>query len=580
MIYGVLLLKNGMIWLSVLVLFVTIISGQSTAFTYQGNLTNSGGPASGNFDFEFRLFDAADEGNQLGAMVPRLAVPVSNGVFKVDLDFGDQFPGSVRYLEIRLRTAGSIGYTVLAPRQSLSATPYAVRSLNALNAVIANSAQQATTATTANNALQLGGVAANQYVITTDPRMVNARQPTAGSESYIQNQTATPQASTGFSIDGIGRAGQFDAASYKIAGIDVLRVSAADRNTVIGQTQISSVATEDNVLVGYETGRNSSTETGGTWNTFVGSRAGTGNIGSNNTGIGAGTRFQGFPNGGGITLIGADASASFPFNTITNSTAIGYRSSVNTANSIVLGSVAGQNGADTTVNVGIGTSSPGARLHLRNSASRTLFGELNCNTSFAAISFSTSLDCGFYAGIAGDGNSVIVNRRTGHFVLFREGNVDQIFILPGGTIQLNALGAGTVGSQSTLCRNSSNQIAFCGSSSVKYKTDIGTYFGGLDVVTRLQPVAFTLKSDGNRDLGLVAENVNEIEPLLTYTDKEGAVDGVRYERIPVVLINAIKEQQSQLERQSQKISEQEKRIELLVKIACEANRSLEFCKEN
>ncbi len=72
MIHGEFLLKNGMIWLSILILFVTIISGQSTAFTYQGNLTSSGSPASGNFDFEFRLFDAADEGHQLGAMVPRL----------------------------------------------------------------------------------------------------------------------------------------------------------------------------------------------------------------------------------------------------------------------------------------------------------------------------------------------------------------------------------------------------------------------------------------------------------------------------------------------------------------------------
>ena len=40
-----------------------------TAFTYQGRFNASGTPANGAYDFEFRLFDAATAGNQVGSTV-------------------------------------------------------------------------------------------------------------------------------------------------------------------------------------------------------------------------------------------------------------------------------------------------------------------------------------------------------------------------------------------------------------------------------------------------------------------------------------------------------------------------------
>jgi hypothetical protein len=57
----------------------------------------------------------------------------------------------------------------------------------------------------ATNATQLGGVAANQYVVTTDSRLSDARPPTAGSLNYIQNGTS-PQAGN-FNISGNGTVG-------------------------------------------------------------------------------------------------------------------------------------------------------------------------------------------------------------------------------------------------------------------------------------------------------------------------------------------------------------------------------------
>jgi hypothetical protein len=52
------------------------------------------------------------------------------------------------------------------------------------------------------------------------------------------------------------------------------------------------------------------------------------------------------------------------------------------------------------------------------------------------------------------------------------------------------------------------------------------------------------------DFGLVAEEVASVEPMLVTHNKDGQVQGVKYERLGVVLINAIREQQTQIERLS------------------------------
>jgi hypothetical protein len=60
---------------------------QGTAFSYQGRLNANGSPASGNYDFRFRL-DADPLGNTiLGTMLTN-AIPVTNGLFATTIDFG------------------------------------------------------------------------------------------------------------------------------------------------------------------------------------------------------------------------------------------------------------------------------------------------------------------------------------------------------------------------------------------------------------------------------------------------------------------------------------------------------------
>ncbi len=100
--------------------------GVGTAFTYQGRLTDSGSPANGENDFEFKLFGAETGGTQVGSTLTRDNVTVTDGFFGVELDFGDVFNGDSRWLEIAVRPGASTGsYTALSPRQRIAAAPYA-----------------------------------------------------------------------------------------------------------------------------------------------------------------------------------------------------------------------------------------------------------------------------------------------------------------------------------------------------------------------------------------------------------------------------------------------------------------------
>ena len=105
------------------------IYAQSTVFTYQGKLVDGALPASASYDFEFRLFDSLTGGTQLGSVVKSLNVPVANGIFTVQVDFGSQFNGEDRFLEISVRPAGGGALTVLKPRQPITSTPHSIRSL-------------------------------------------------------------------------------------------------------------------------------------------------------------------------------------------------------------------------------------------------------------------------------------------------------------------------------------------------------------------------------------------------------------------------------------------------------------------
>lgn len=116
-----------------LLLSLMAISAVAAPFTYQGRLSADALDANGDFDFELRLFDAESNGSQVGPMRAFAAVPVVDGLFMLEPDFGD--PGFGRgelWLEVSVRESNSgDAFSPLEPRNRVGAAPLAVRALSA-----------------------------------------------------------------------------------------------------------------------------------------------------------------------------------------------------------------------------------------------------------------------------------------------------------------------------------------------------------------------------------------------------------------------------------------------------------------
>jgi hypothetical protein len=98
-------------------------ASQTTAFTYQGQLNASGAFPTGQYLFTFTLFDASTGGNVVGSPVSENA-QVINGLFTVDLDFGEAFGTTQYWLEI------SVNGQTLENRQRVNSVPVADYALN------------------------------------------------------------------------------------------------------------------------------------------------------------------------------------------------------------------------------------------------------------------------------------------------------------------------------------------------------------------------------------------------------------------------------------------------------------------
>lgn len=171
-------------------LFAASTFAQTTAFKYQGSLTDTGSSANGSFQMRFRLFDAVSGGTQIGTTLTDVPATATNGLFTVTLDFGSAaLSGANRWLEISVRRNSGESYVTLSPREPITSSPYSVRTLSAAMA---------------DDSQKLGGVNANQFVQTNDARLSDARNPLPNSTSYVQNQNAAPQAAANFSISGNG----------------------------------------------------------------------------------------------------------------------------------------------------------------------------------------------------------------------------------------------------------------------------------------------------------------------------------------------------------------------------------------
>ncbi len=105
-----------------LALLTTVAAAQTdTTFTFQGELTQHGTPANGAFNITLTLWDAASGGTQIGTADVNVGVPVVDGKFTVDVDFGATPFEDSRWLNIVLNGIA------LTPRTPITRAPYAIQ---------------------------------------------------------------------------------------------------------------------------------------------------------------------------------------------------------------------------------------------------------------------------------------------------------------------------------------------------------------------------------------------------------------------------------------------------------------------
>src|SRR5205809_2175229 len=85
-----------------------------------------------------------------------------------------------------------------------------------------------------------------------------------------------------------------------------------------------------------------------------------------------------------------------------------------------------------------------------------------------------------------------------------------------------------------------------------------------EAILALQPVTFCYKQEldpeGIPQFGLMAEQVEKVNPDLVVRDEEGKVNTVRYEAVNAMLLNEFLKEHRNLAKQQTKVAEQESTI--------------------
>jgi hypothetical protein len=314
----------------------------------------------------------------------------------------------------------------------------------------------------------------------------------------------------------------------------------------------------------------------GSSNTAIGDGALHGNQGgSSNTGVGRGALFQ-TNSGNNNTAIGTESfntNQSGSYNTamgsgttvaatnLVNATAVGAKAYVAASNSLVLGSINGVNGATSNVNVGIGTSSPHAPLHFAaTTANRKIilyegfdndnqfygFGVNAGTLRYQVIGNGDSHI--FYSGVDA-GNSLELMRIQG------DGNVGIGTNAPSAKLSVNGTANNTTGSWGVF-------------SDERIKTVTNEFTDGLNVIEQIKPVVFTYNSDApftndKQQVGVVAQDLEKIAPYMVSQQAFAQYKDLREvsnQAYTFLLINAVKEQQAQIEAMKKEMEELKRRV--------------------
>ncbi len=304
--------------------------------------------------------------------------------------------------------------------------------------------------------------------------------------------------------------------------------------------------------------------------------------GNQNTGVGAlalNLNTTGINN----TAIGYNADVAVE--NLYNATAIGSYSTVGCNNCLVLGSVKTSGFfATSTVNVGIGTTTPQTFLHVNpDGAGSILIGtdramggftnlEMGISAKSAGYSYlqSTAASGSAYGSLAlnPSGGNVGVGINTALAALHIKQRTEA-FPVNGGGLRLERLtntnhwDIGTDNGDDIdfafngawRCWFSNIDGALSTSSDLRLKKDIELIGPVLSAVMQLQPKAYHYKDAQTAaplSYGFIAQEVEKLFPDFVKTKGDNKMKGITYQYFSVIAIKAIQEQQQQIEAATEK----------------------------
>jgi hypothetical protein len=204
---------------------------------------------------------------------------------------------------------------------------------------------------------------------------------------------------------------------------------------------------------------------------------------------------------------------------------------------------------NTSGNVGIGTTSPSGKLHIQGGLTFINTGQGAASTA-AYTSYNTITFNDEFSNIARGPNKIITYGRGSSWVAGIGIHDDTQAYYAGGTHKWYRYD-GTTATLLLSLDGSGNLVAtgdVTAFSDVKLKENVITVDNAVEKVLAMRGVFYNRKDieDKSRKVGVIAQEVQEILPEVVTTSEDGTL-GVAYGNIVGVLIEAIKEQQQQID---------------------------------
>jgi hypothetical protein len=174
------------------------------------------------------------------------------------------------------------------------------------------------------------------------------------------------------------------------------------------------------------------------------------------------------------------------------------------------------------------------------------------------------ISAGYKAGLTNETQGAVFFRTCREYGSQNRGAVRMMIQMDGTVRVFNAVtgtgasdvpaGAPNDGSGKLIVDKSVTAETYTSTSSRRFKKKIKNLKNGLETLSKLRPVTFDWKTkDLKNDVGLIAEEVNEIAPNLIGLDNNGQIVGIDYGKLTPILIQAVKELALEVQRLKNKI---------------------------